>query len=207
IELAVEKKFGKVGDKLDAAQFRAKCREYAQSQIDLQRADFKRLGVVADWDNPYRTMDFAYEAEMLRALAKIVERGHLARGVKPVYWCFDCGSALAEAEIEYHDKQSPAIDVAYAARRADALAAAFGVPVGEGDEVAIPIWTTTPWTLPASLAVSLGPELDYVLVEGPRRVDGGRRLLVLAEALAAAALARYGVEQLVVLGRAKGAEL
>jgi isoleucyl-tRNA synthetase len=120
IELAVEKKFGKVGSKqgddvLVAAQFRAKCREYAQSQIDLQRADFKRLGIIADWEKPYRTMDFGYEAEMLRSLAKIIERGHLARGVKPVYWCFDCGSALAEAEIEYHDKQSPAIDVAYAA--------------------------------------------------------------------------------------------
>ncbi len=212
IELAVEKKFGKVGSKLgdgvlDAAQFRAKCREYAQSQIDLQREDFKRLGVIADWDNPYRTMDFGYEAEMLRSLAKIIERGHLARGVKPVYWCFDCGSALAEAEIEYHDKQSPAIDVAYAAKRPESLAAVFGVAVGEGDEVAIPIWTTTPWTLPASLAVSLGPELDYVLVEGPRRADGGRRLLVLADALAAAALKRYGVDAVAVLGRAKGAEL
>src|SRR5690606_38361460 len=105
IELVVEKKFGKVGDKLDAAQFRAKCREYATEQIDLQRKDFKRLGVVADWENPYRTMDLAYEADILRSLARIVERGHLARGVKPVYWCFDCGSALAEAEIEYHDKQ------------------------------------------------------------------------------------------------------
>ena len=103
IELVVEKKFGKVGDKLTATEFRAKCREYASAQIDLQRTDFKRLGVVADWDNPYRTMDLAYEADILRSLAKIVERGHLARGVKPVYWCFDCGSALAEAEIEYHD--------------------------------------------------------------------------------------------------------
>ncbi|HET7656451.1 MAG TPA: isoleucine--tRNA ligase [Luteimonas sp.] len=207
IELAVEKKHGKVGTKLNATQFRAKCREYAQSQIDLQRTDFKRLGVVADWENPYRTMDFAYEAEMLRSLAKIIERGHLARGVKPVYWCFDCGSALAEAEIEYHDKQSPAIDVAYAAQDPAGLAAIFGVAAGEGAEVAVPIWTTTPWTLPASLAVSVGPELDYALVEGPRRADGGRRLLVVAEALAADALKRYGVDAAEVLGRAKGEAL
>ncbi len=207
IELVVEKKFGKVGDKLDAAQFRAKCREYAAAQIDLQRADFKRLGVVADWDNPYRTMDLAYEADILRSLAKIVERGHLARGVKPVHWCFDCGSALAEAEIEYHDKQSPAIDVAYAARDPKSLAAAFGIPVDDGIEVAVPIWTTTPWTLPASLAVSLGPDLEYVLVEGPRTAGGKRRLLVLAEALATRALQRYGVEDVVVLGSVQGAEL
>ena len=207
IELVVEKKFGKVGDKLDAAQFRAKCREYATAQIDLQRADFKRLGVVADWENPYRTMDLAYEADILRSLAKIIERGHLARGVKPVHWCFDCGSALAEAEIEYHDKQSPAIDVAYAARDPKSLAAAFGIAVEDGIEVAVPIWTTTPWTLPASLAVSLGPKLEYVLVEGPRTAAGRRRLLVLAEALATRALQRYGVDDVVVLGSVQGEEL
>ncbi|MFC7300460.1 isoleucine--tRNA ligase [Cognatiluteimonas weifangensis] len=207
IELAVEKKFGKVGDKLDAAQFRAKCREYALQQIDLQRRDFKRLGVIADWEHPYRTLDPAYEAGMLRALATIIERGHLARGVKPVHWCFDCGSALAEAEIEYQDKQSPAVDVAYPAKQPQALAAAFGVAVPEGALVAVPIWTTTPWTLPASLAVSVGPELDYVLVEGPRTGDGRRRLLVLAEALAAPALQRYGIDDVVVLGRARGIAL
>ena len=207
IELAVEKKHGKVGQKLDAREFRAKCREYASQQIDLQRADFKRLGVVADWDNPYRTMDLAYEAEILRTLATIIERGHLARGVKPVYWCFDCGSALAEAEIEYHQKQSPAIDVAYAARDAKALAALFGASIGDDDAVAVPIWTTTPWTLPASLAVSVGADLDYVLVDGPRTQDGRRRLLVLAAPLAAAALARYGIEEVAVLGEAKGAAL
>ncbi len=206
IELQVEKKFGKVGDKLDAAAFRAKCREYAGQQIELQRRDFKRLGVLGDWENPYRTMDFRYEADMLRSLAKIVERGHLARGVKPVHWCFDCGSALAEAEIEYMDKQSPAIDVAYAARDPQALAAKFGVGLDDDSEVAVPIWTTTPWTLPASLAVTLGPELEYVLVEGPAQ-GGRRRLLVLAEALVEKALKRYGVAEPVVLGRAHGAAL
>ena len=207
IELAVEKKHGKVGDRLDAAAFRQKCREYAAEQIDIQRRDFKRLGVLGDWDNPYRTMDFRYEADMLRALAKIVERGHLQRGAKPVHWCFDCGSALAEAEIEYADKVSPAIDVAYAARQPAKLAGAFGVAVGEGDAVAMPIWTTTPLTLPASLAVSVGADLEYVLVEGPASPSGGRRLLVLAAALAERALARYGVERLVELGRATGTEL
>src|ERR671913_669181 len=138
IELAVEKKFGKVGDKLDAAAFRQKCRDYAAEQIAGQSRDFQRLGVLGDWQRPYRTMDFAFEADMLRALAKIVERGHLARGVKPVHWCFDCGSALAEAEIEYADKRSPAIDVAYVARQPQALASAFGVVMPDGVDVALP---------------------------------------------------------------------
>jgi isoleucyl-tRNA synthetase len=206
IEIAVEKKVGKVGQKVDAETFRKHCREYAAAQIDLQRKDFKRLGVLGDWENPYRTMDFKYEADMIRALAKIHANGHVVRGFKPVYWCFDCGSALAEAEIEYHDKQSPAIDVAYAAIDPTALASKFGVTVGDEDIVAVPIWTTTPWTLPASVAVTLGPELGYVLVEGPPR-DGRRVLLVLAEALAEKALARYGVGEANVLGRAVGADL
>ena len=206
IEIAIEKKWGKVGDKLDAAAFRAKCREYANAQIDVQRVDFQRLGVIGDWAHPYRTMDFGYEADMLRALARIIERGHLARGVKPVHWCFDCGSALAEAEIEYQDKRSPAVDVAYRARQPQALASAFGVTLPGGVEVAVPIWTTTPWTLPASLAVTLGPDLEYVLVEGPPR-DGHPQWLVLAEALATRALQRYGVDDVVVHGRAQGVDL
>ncbi|HJU26765.1 MAG TPA: class I tRNA ligase family protein, partial [Rhodanobacteraceae bacterium] len=206
IEIAVEKKVGKVGHKVDAAQFRKLCREYATAQIDLQRRDFKRLGVLGDWENPYRTMDLKYEADILRALARVYANGHVTRGFKPVHWCFDCGSALAEAEIEYADKQSPAIDVAYDALDPKALAAKFGVTVGGDKIIAVPIWTTTPWTLPASLAVTLGPQLDYVLVEGPAR--GGKRvLLVLAETLAGKALARYGVEELKVLGRVQGAEL
>ena len=205
IELVVEKKFGKVGDKLDAAGFRQKCREYAGEQIAGQSRDFQRLGVLGDWNNPYRTMDFRFEADMLRSLAKIVERGHLARGVKPVHWCFDCGSALAEAEIEYADKTSPAVDVAYDAVDGKALAHKFGVDSGDAI-VSVPIWTTTPWTLPASLAVTLGPDLDYVLVEGPARA-GKRVLLVLAEALAGSALRRYGIEQAGILGHSPGAAL
>jgi isoleucyl-tRNA synthetase len=206
IEIAIEKKWGKVGVKLDAVEFRQKCREYANEQIDLQRRDFKRLGVLGDWDNPYRTLDFKFEADEIRALAKVVENGHLLRGVKPVYWCFDCGSALAEAEIEYQDKVSPAVDVAYAARENKKIAGAFGIDVPGDVEVAVPIWTTTPWTLPASLAISLGPELDYVLVEGPAR-GGKRRWLVLAEALAEKALQRYGIDEVVVHGRVAGAKL
>jgi len=207
IEIAIEKKWGKVGVKLDAAEFRQKCREYATEQIDVQRRDFKRLGVLGDWEHPYRTLDFKFEADEIRALAKVVENGHLLRGVKPVYWCFDCGSALAEAEIEYQDKVSPAVDVAYTARENKKIAGAFGIDVPDGVEIAVPIWTTTPWTLPASLAISLGPELDYVLVEGPAKPDGVRRWLVLAEALAEKALKRYGAEDIVVHGRIAGAKL
>ncbi len=207
IEIAIEKKWGKVGVKLDAVEFRQKCRDYANEQIDVQRRDFKRLGVLGDWENPYRTLDFKFEADEIRALARVVENGHLLRGVKPVYWCFDCGSALAEAEIEYQDKASPAIDVAYDARNPQALSRAFGSELPEGVEVALPIWTTTPWTLPASLAISLGPKFDYVLVEGPTKADGTRRWLVLAEALAAKALQRYGVDEVVVRGRALGETL
>ncbi|MBS3895538.1 isoleucine--tRNA ligase [Silanimonas sp.] len=206
IELAVEKTFGKVGDKLDAATFRQRCREYAAEQIAGQSRDFQRLGVLGDWGHPYRTMDFRFEADMVRALAKIVERGHLLRGAKPVHWCFDCGSALAEAEIEYADKTSPMVDVAYDAKDPRALAAKFGVSFDEDAIVAVPIWTTTPWTLPASLAVTLGPELGYALVEGPAR-DGKRLLLVLAEALVEKALARFGVAEAKVLGRTEGRAL
>jgi len=205
IEIAVEKKFGKPGDKLDAAAFRQKCREYAQQQIDLQRTDFKRLGVLGDWQHPYRTLDFSYEASMIRALARIVDNGHVVRGAKPVHWCFDCGSALAEAEIEYADKQSPAVDVAYDAVDAKAMAAAFGVDAGDAI-VAVPIWTTTPWTLPESQAVSLGGELEYALVEGPSR-DGRRVLLVIASTLVEPALTRYGIEPSKALGHAAGAAL
>jgi isoleucyl-tRNA synthetase len=191
IEIAIEKKVGKVGQKVDAAEFRRLCREYAAEQIDVQRADFKRLGVLGDWENPYRTMDFRYEADMIRALAKIHANGHVLRGFKPVHWCFDCGSALAEAEIEYQDKQSSAIDVAYDAVDAKALAAKFGATIDANDIVAVPIWTTTPWTLPASFAVTLGPELEYVLVEGPQR-DGKRVLLVVESSLADRCAQRYG---------------
>ena len=199
IELNVEKKVGKPGVKVTPAQFRQKCREYAARQVDGQREDFIRMGVFGDWFDPYLTMAPAFEANIVRALARIVDNGHLHKGFKPVHWCMDCGSALAEAEVEYRDKQSPAIDVAYAALDPAAINAACGADYR--GEIAIPIWTTTPWTLPASMAVTLHPELEYVMIEGPGRA------LVVAAALASACAARYGLDGVTILGRCKGAAL
>jgi isoleucyl-tRNA synthetase len=199
IELNVEKKAGKPGHKVSAAEFRQKCREYAGKQIEGQRRDFVRMGVIGDWSDPYLTMNFKFEADIVRSLSRIVENGHLHKGFKPVHWCMDCGSALAEAEVEYQDKRSPAIDVAFVAADPAAINAACGASYA--GEVAIPIWTTTPWTLPANMAVSVHPELDYVLIEGQ-----GRALLV-AEALAQACAGRFGLDEVQVLGRCKGAAL
>jgi isoleucyl-tRNA synthetase len=207
IELQVEKKHGKVGQKLDAAAFRKHCRDYAERQIDLQRDGFRRMGVLGDWDNPYTTKSFIYEADMIRALATIIRGGHLLQGAKPVNWCFDCGSALAEAEIEYRDKTSPAIDVLFRAVDRDALFAAFGAnPAGAAEaDAGIPIWTTTPWTLPANEAVALHGDLDYVLVAGDL---GGRPLaLVLARDLSAAVAARIGLQNVRELAHAPGRAL
>jgi isoleucyl-tRNA synthetase len=205
IELNVEKKVGKPGVKVDANTFRNHCRQYAQSQVNNQREDFKRLGVVGDWEKPYLTMNFVTEANIIRALGRIVENGHLHKGFKPVHWCLDCGSALAEAEVEYKDKTSPAIDVAFAAvDRADVLKR-FAADSNLVGEVAIPIWTTTPWTLPANLAVSLNGELDYALIKFAR--DGRDWLLIVAESLEGAVMQRYGVAHYEIIARAKGAAL
>ena len=204
IELQVEKKVGKVGRKVDARTFRQKCREYADKQIDLQRVGFKRLGVLGKWDDPYISKAFSYEADMVRALAKIIEGGHLDQGVKPVNWCFDCGSALAEAEIEYHDKTSTAIDVMFKAVDVTAVLSAFSLDAVDA-EVGIPIWTTTPWTLPANEAVSLNAELDYVLVKGD--CQSRKIAIVLADALKDTVIARIGMENAQVLGTCKGAAL
>ena len=204
IELQVEKKVGKVGRKVDARTFRQKCREYADKQIALQREGFKRLGVLGTWDDPYASNEFSYEANMVRALAKIIEAGHLDQGVKPVNWCFDCGSALAEAEIEYQDKTSPAIDVLFKAVDEKAVLAAFGVSSIEGG-VGIPIWTTTPWTLPANEAVALNAELDYVLVAG--QWQGQSLAIVLADDLKDTVASRIGLVDFEVLGSCKGAAL
>jgi isoleucyl-tRNA synthetase len=204
IELQVEKKVGKVGHKVDAETFRQKCRDYAGRQIDLQRSGFRRMGVLGDWDNPYTTKSFLYEADMIRALASIIEGGHLQQGAKPVNWCFDCGSALAEAEIEYQDKTSPAIDVLFGAVDAGALFAAFGAEALD-IEAGIPIWTTTPWTLPANEAVALNGELEYVLVSG---VMGSRQLaLVLARDLVETVASRIGLVQVRELGATPGSSL
>ncbi len=201
IELNVEKKIGKAGDKVTAAEFRAQCRDYAAVQVQRQKADFIRLGVLGDWDNPYLTMDFRFEADIVRALGRIVDNGHLHKGFKPVHWCMDCASALAEAEVEYQDKTSPAIDVRFPAAKPAALCAAFGVDSPAHVRASVVIWTTTPWTLPANQAVAVNPELAYVLV------DTGREYLVLAEALHESALQRCGIGDFAIAGRCRGAAL
>ena len=188
IELQVEKKFGKVGDKLTPDEFRKACREFALSQVDSQRRDFRRLGVLGDWDRPYLTMDRRFEAEQIRGFAKIVANGHLHRGYKPVHWCLDCRSALAEAEVEYIDKTSTAIDVGFAVLDSAELHRRAGL--SGSAPVMLPIWTTTAWTLPANQAVALGAELPYRLVEAD--LGNGPVRLVLAAGLAEAALSRYG---------------
>jgi isoleucyl-tRNA synthetase len=190
IELQVEKKHGRVGQKLDARAFRAACRAYATEQIDLQRRDFRRLGVLGDWERPYLTMDPRFEAQQIRALGKVIANGHFYKGAKPVYWCLDCRSALAEAEVEYEDHESHAIDVAFPVADATEFARRTGVEVDAAQGAALVIWTTTPWTLPANEAVALNPALPYVLVEFAQ--GGSLRRVVLAEGLAAACLERYG---------------
>ncbi|VEE61071.1 Isoleucine--tRNA ligase [Shewanella putrefaciens] len=204
IELKVEQKVGKPGQKISAAEFREECRKYAAEQVDGQRADFIRLGVLGDWQKPYLTMDFATEANIVRSLSKVIENGHLHKGVKPVHWCTDCGSALAEAEVEYEDKTSPAIDVAFTATDSKALAAQFGVS-DYSHPVAMVIWTTTPWTLPANRALSISPELDYSLVEFAK--EGATHAVILADVLVEACMTRYGAESHSVLGKVKGAAL
>ncbi|USE37508.1 isoleucine--tRNA ligase [Endozoicomonas sp. SCSIO W0465] len=208
IEHKVEGMLGKAGDKVDFKTFRKKCREYAGKQVDGQREDFKRMGVFGDWDNPYLTMDFQTEADIIRALGKIAANGHLVKGYKPVYWSVVGGSALAEAEVEYQDKTSTQIDVRYAAIDEADLLSAFAFEDGSAKEqgegeVAVVIWTTTPWTLPSSQAVSMGSELDYALVQC--HVNGEPARLVLAEALVESAMQRYGIDGFTIIGRAKGA--
>ncbi len=198
IEHNVEKKLGKAGVKVPYAQFRKACRDYAAKQVAGQKADFIRLGVLGEWDNPYLTMNFETEADIIRSLGKIAENGHLVKGFKPVYWSVVGGSALAEAEVEYQDKTSNAIDVAYTAVDSAAIAKTFGVDTTA--DISFVIWTTTPWTLPASQAVSVHGDLEYALV----KFDG--RVCVFAEALVRDAMKRYEVEDFEILGHAKGAE-
>jgi isoleucyl-tRNA synthetase len=185
IELQVEKAHGK---DIAPAKFRELCREYATAQIERQKADFIRLGVLGDWDHPYRTMDFRFEADTLRVLGQIQQAGYLYQGAKPVHWCVDCGSALAEAEVEYEDKTSPAIDVGFAVADHADLARRFDIATID-EPVQIVIWTTTPWTLPANQAVALHPDFQYALV---RTAKG---LLILADSLREAALTRYGLAE------------
>jgi len=193
IEHMIEKKKGKVGQKINADDFRAACREYADQQIEKQKIDFKRLGIIGDWDNPYLTKNFKYEADIVRSLGIIVKNGHISKGYKPVHWCTECSSALAEAEVDYKDKSSDTVDVSF-----EVVDDYFGLD----KPVSIVIWTTTPWTLPANEAVALHPELDYVLA------DLGDKYFILAEDLYDSTLERYGINGAKKLDRVyKGAEL
>ncbi len=196
IELMVEKTHGK---EIAPAKFRELCREYAKEQVERQKKDFVRLGVLGDWDQPYLTMDFKTEADIMRALGEIYRNGYLYQGSKPVHWCVDCGSALAEAEVEYEDVNSPAIDVGFKVVDQAALSKVFSVDISA--PVHAVIWTTTPWTLPANQAVSVHPELDYDLIQT------SKGLLILARELAQATLSRYSEEGAQVLASCKGASL
>ncbi|CEK11178.1 isoleucine--tRNA ligase [Legionella hackeliae] len=197
IELNVEKKIGKAGVKVSAKEFRLKCREYAASQIDIQRDEFKRLGVFGDWAHPYATMDYSYEANIIRALGKVIENGHLQQGFKPVHWCVDCGSALAEAEVDYEDKTSPSIDVAFSAINPEEILSKLSHDLAIKPTI-VPIWTTTPWTLPANEAVCLHPEIEYVLI------DTNEHYFLVAAELAESVMKRYGIENYKLIGHTKG---
>ena len=197
IENQIEKLHGR---NLSRDEVQARSRAYASDQIAQQMNDFKRLGVLGDWDHPYLTMNPGNEADEIRALKKIMERGFVYRGLKPVYWCFDCRSSLAEFEIEYADKKSQTIDVAFEADEPEKVLAAFGVSPqsfrteigGPLPDVSIVIWTTTAWTIPANQALNLNPEIEYALVDTPRG------FLVLASPLVEKALVRYALDGSVI---------
>lgn len=205
IEHAVEKKLGK-DVKNNPREFRNACRKFAREQIDRQRVDFIRLGITGSWEKPYLTLDPLYEANELRAFAKIIENGHLYKGYKPVHWCLDCGSALAEAEVEYQDKKSPAIDVRFPVVEDNDLLKRMTLE-GKGGEglLSVAIWTTTPWTLPANQAVALHAELDYALVQFDAG-QGPERVLFAAE-LVQNAMHRYKIEKFEIVAHAKGEAL
>ncbi len=210
IELQVEKKIGKPGVKVTSEVFRTKCRDYAQRQVNGQRDDFKRLGVLGDWDNPYLTMDFKFEANIIRALGKIVDAGHIHQGSKPVHWCTSCGSALAEAEVEYEDKTSPAIDVRFEVKDTAELKKRCEFLDGaemNSAKVSVVIWTTTPWTLPANQAVALHPKLEYVLLFCEGVADHESEYLILARDLLESAITRYELKEHQVIASCLGEAL
>jgi isoleucyl-tRNA synthetase len=202
IELNVEKKYGKPGRKLTPTEFRMACRDFAMSQVVIQRTEFIRLGIIGDWDHPYLTMDFSYEANTIRSLAKIIHHHHVQKGYKPVHWCLDCSSALAEAEVEYIEKQSLAIDVSFMVVDTQNFLKRFAEVEKITQPITIPIWTTTPWTLPANQAVALNSLLKYVLIE----CDIGK-ILCVAEDLLSSVLERYNVKQHRMLGQINGEAL
>ncbi|XWY21519.1 isoleucine--tRNA ligase [Bisgaard Taxon 45] len=201
IELKVEGLVGKPNQNISAAQFREACRQYAAEQVEGQKKDFIRLGVLGDWDNPYLTMNYHTEANIIRAFGKAVENGHLYKGSKPVHWCLDCASSLAEAEVEYEDKVSPSIYVRFSAVDSDAVLAKFNAEgKGKGNISAV-IWTTTPWTIPSNRAIAIHEKLDYQLVQfNDERV-------ILAKDLVEEVAKAAGIETFEVLGEAKGQDL
>lgn len=206
IEREIEKKKGRAGNKITQQEFRAACRDFAGKQVEKQKEDFQRLGVFGDWQNPYLTMDFKFEANIIRALKDIYEQGHLVKGYKPVHWCTDCHSSLAEAEVEYANKTSPSIDVKFTVVNQDEFLSKFNSTsgsLGEG-EVSVLIWTTTPWTLPANEAVALGEDLDYSLVQVVFN-DKPERWLVASD-LVEQLVEKYDLE-FVVLAKTKGLAL
>ncbi|MFK3558084.1 isoleucine--tRNA ligase [Pasteurella multocida] len=201
IELKVEGLVGKPNQNISAAQFREACRQYAAEQVEGQKKDFIRLGVLGDWDNPYLTMNYHTEANIIRAFGKAVENGHLYKGSKPVHWCLDCASSLAEAEVEYEDKVSPSIYVRFSAVDSDAVLAKFNATDKGTGNISAVIWTTTPWTIPSNRAIAIHENLDYQLVQfSDERV-------ILAKDLVEEVAKAAGVEQVVILGESKGKDL
>ena len=203
IELKVEEKVGKVGVKVDASTFRKACREYAYTQVELQKKDFVRMGVFGDWDIPYLTMNFKQEADIVRSVGAIAKAGHIEPGLKPVNWCLDCGSALAEAEVEYEDKKSDAIDVGFTVVDLKDLSARLNINVDAATDIVI--WTTTPWTLPANQAVAVHAEIDYQLVQVS--TDHGVQNFILAKDLVKSEVERYKLENPVVLADFNGSAI
>ena len=197
IEQKVEEQVGKPGVKVTPAEFRQICRDYAASQVELQKADFIRMGVLGDWQNPYRTMNYDTEANIIRALGRVIENGHLVKGAKPVYWCTDCMSALAEAEVEYYDKSSPAIDVKFQATDNQAVASKFGINTDL--TIYAVIWTTTPWTLPASRGIALNATVEYQLVQ-----INDKECLILAADLVESVMKRAEITDWKILGSCQG---
>ncbi|WP_439238727.1 isoleucine--tRNA ligase [Lonepinella sp. BR2919] len=201
IELKVEALVGKPNQKVTAAEFREECRKYAREQVEGQKKDFIRLGVIGDWDNPYLTMNFITEANIIRAFGKAVANGHLYKGAKPVYWCLDCASSLSEAEVEYEDKTSPSIYVKFPAADESAVEKAFNLNEKGSGKLSAVIWTTTPWTIPSNKAIALNAEFDYQVVQF------GDERLILAKELVESVAKAIGVENWKVLGSAKGSAL
>ncbi|PPI87955.1 isoleucine--tRNA ligase [Candidatus Pantoea edessiphila] len=200
IEHKIEQMVGKPGEKISYSDFRKLCRQFAQEQVEQQKIDFTRLGILGNWNNPYLTMDFITEANIIRTLGKIVNNGYLYKGEKPVYWCIDCRSSLAEAEVEYCDKISPSIDVIFKCVNSDIICNIFNVSQ-KVNSVGLVIWTTTPWTIPSNCAISLHPEFYYQLI----KIND--LFLIFAKDLVESSLKRIGINNWTVLGECKGKEL